>query len=195
MTHETHGRHRKLKILLAVAAIGVAAGLLAVYIGYRRLAHAPEQLAAVIGDQAKLSLGKIRQTATRDGKTEWRLDAASAQYLEAGSKVLLKELTVVFYSNEDRSVTLSATDGVLNTESNDIEVSGDVTVENEEYTLTTASLHYRHDTRTISSDHPVTIERKTGGRLSADALSFDLNTNRVLMEGNVTGVFDAPADS
>mgnify|MGYP000140010194 CR=1 FL=1 len=195
MARDTYHRFSKLKILILVAAVFVLAVLVAVYAGYRLLENAPEKLIASIAEDAKLSLGKIQQTATRDGKTEWRLDAASARYLEAENQVQLNDLIVTFYMESGQEVQLSASDGLLNTESNDIEVSGDVHIKNEDYTLNTATLHYRHDQRIIFSSAPVVIKRKIGGHLTADALKLDLNTNLLMLEGNVKGEFKEPAPS
>jgi len=172
-----------------VAALGV---LVAAYVGFRQLASNPEKLIATIAEDAKLSLGKIQQTATRDGKTEWRLDAASARYLEDENQVRLNDLTVTFYMESGQEIQLSANEGLLNTESNDIQVSGDVKVQNEAYTLDTTTLQYRHEQRIIFSNAPVVIKRKIGGRLTADALRLDLNINQLLLEGNVKGEFAEP---
>lgn len=195
MARNTYQRSKKIKILLLVTAVFILGVLVAVYAGYRLLTSAPEKLIETIAGDAKLSLGKIQQTATRDGKTEWKLDAASARYLESEKQVQLSDLTVTFYMESGQEVQLSATDGLLNTESNDIEVSGDVHIKNESYTLNTATLHYRHDQRIIYSAAPVVIKRKIGGHLSADSLTLDLNTNLLMLEGHVTGEFQEPADS
>lgn len=189
MTDKTYHRLRKLKILVLVLGVSILALLVAVHVGYRLLMKSPERLIASIAEDAKLSLGKIQQTATRDGKTEWRLDATSARYLEAEKQVQLDDLSVTFYMDSGQEVQLLATEGLLNTESNDIQVSGDVQVKNEDYTLNTAALHYRHEQRVIFSRAPVVIKRKIGGRLSADGLRMDLNKNRVVLEGNVRGEF------
>jgi LPS export ABC transporter protein LptC len=149
----------------------------------------PEKLIEYIAEDAKLSLGKIQQTATRDGKTEWRLDAISARYLEDDRQVQLDELVVTFFMDSGQEVQLSATDGVLNTETNDIEVSGEVKISNREYTLKTTRLQYQHENRVIFSTAPVVIHRRVGGQLSADALHLDLEANKLLLKGNVRGEF------
>lgn len=196
MARKAYRRPRKLKFLALATGVSILVVLAVVYAAYRYLQEAPERLIASIAENAKLSLGKIQQTATRDGKTEWRLDAASARYLEATNQVKLDDLTVTFYMDSGEQVRLSATDGVLDTRSNDIQVSGNVQVDNKDYALHTESLRYRHQQRLILSDSPVVIERKIGGRLSADKLRLDLNSNRLKLEGNVEGVFhDTGRDS
>lgn len=189
MAAKTFNRGRKLKILALVAGGTLLGLLVAVYAGYRIVMKSPEKLIEYIAEEAKLSLGKIQQTATRDGKTEWRLDAISARYLEDDRQVQLDELVVTFFMDSGQEVQLSATDGVLNTETNDIEVSGEVKIDNREYALKTTRLQYQHENRVIFSTAPVVIHRRVGGQLSADALHLDLEANKLLLKGNVRGEF------
>ena len=193
MTDKKFNRLRKLKILALVVGIIILGGLIAVYIGYRQVVENPEKLIEYIAEDAKLSLGKIQQLATRDGKTEWRLDAISARYLEDDKQVQLDELVVTFFLDSGGEVQLSATDGILNTESNDIEVSGQVEINNQDYTLKTTNLNYQHEDRVIFTTAPIVIERKIGGHLSADTLELDLKTNKLRLQGDVRGEFPAPA--
>ena len=104
----------------------------------------------------------------------------------------LDELAVTFFLESGQEVQLTASDGLLNTESNDIEVSGEVSIKNRDYTLNTTSLHYQHENRIIFTTTPVVIERKIGGQLSADTLRLDLRTNKLLLRGNVRGFFPKP---
>ena len=76
----------------------VTIGIIAtVFIGYRRVVTAPEQLLSSIKDGANLSLGKIRQTATKDGIKEWSLEAGSAHYIENDKKAVLKDLSIIYF--------------------------------------------------------------------------------------------------
>ena len=165
-------------ILLAVGMI------VSVFIGYRKVSNAPELLLSSIKEGANLSLGKIRQTATRDGKKEWSLEADSANYMEAENKVDLKNLSVIYFLKDNREVYLEADRGILQTETNDIEFSGNVVIRNEEYRLKTEHLNYEHVRRLISSDTPVHI---SGGdsELSAASITYDLKANKVVLTGNV----------
>jgi LPS export ABC transporter protein LptC len=112
---------KKLSIFL-LAVILMAVGLIvSVFIGYRQVSKAPEMLLTSIKEGANLSLGKIRQTATRDGKKEWSLEAESANYMEAENKVDLTNLSVVYFLEDNREVYLQAARGILQTDTNDIE--------------------------------------------------------------------------
>jgi LPS export ABC transporter protein LptC len=133
--------------------------------------------------------GKIQQTATRKGKKEWSLEAGSANYIGKTSQMVLKDLMVRFFIDDETEITLAADKGILNTDSNDIEVSGNVVVINKQYKLLTEKLNYANDKRVLYSTAPVTISGPAV-HLTADTISFDLNTQKVTLEGSVETKLD-----
>jgi LPS export ABC transporter protein LptC len=177
------GKAKKLSIIFLVIIFLVVGTIVAVFVGYRRVYNAPEMLLSSIKDGANLSLGKIKQTATRDGK-EWSLEAGSAHYIENEKKAVLKDLFVTYFLKDGREVYLDADQGILNTDTNDIEFSGHVVVRNKEYRLITDRLNYEQARRFIFCNDPVRIEGNST-RITADSLSFDLNANKIILSGNV----------
>jgi LPS export ABC transporter protein LptC len=178
------GKAKKLSIIFLVIIFLVVGTIVAVFVGYRRVYNAPEMLLSSIKDGANLSLGKIKQTATRDGKKEWSLEAGSAHYIENEKKAVLKDLFVTYFLKDGREVYLDADQGILNTDTNDIEFSGHVVVRNKEYRLITDRLNYEQARRFIFCNDPVRIEGNST-RITADSLSFDLNANKIILSGNV----------
>ncbi len=177
-------KSKKLKyvlLLIVLIAVGI---VVVVYMGYRRLSEAPELILSTIQDGADMSIGKIHQTATRDGKREWSLEAASAHYMEDEKQVILNELSVTFYLDDGDEVYLTAERGVLNTGSNDIEVSGNVIIKKDTYQLTTDKLNYENKQRIIFTRGPVLLTGEDA-RLSANSASLDLNTKTIILKGNV----------
>ena len=175
---------KKLSIFL-LAVITMAVGLIvSVFIGYRQVSNTPEMLITSLKEGANLSLGKIRQTATRDGKKEWSLEADSANYMEADNKVDLKNLSVVYFLEDNREVYLKADQGILQTDTNDIEFSGNVVIRNEEYQMKTEHLNYGHGQRIIICDQSIRISGK-GAELTAESAKYDLNADKIVLEGNV----------
>ena len=77
--------------------------------------------------------------------------------------------------------------GYLQTESNDIQVEGDVLVKNGTYRIETRALNYNHKLRRLHTDDRVKVSGE-GLSLSADAASVDLNTRKSEFKGNVKGV-------
>ncbi len=159
-------------------------GVIWIYIGFQQDSTVTEPIPETVEPDATLSIGKIHHTATRKGKKEWSLEAASANYIGKTSQMVLDDLMVTFFLDDASEITLTADKGILNTDSNDIEVSGNVVVINREYKLLTKGLNYAHDKRVLYSTAPVTISGPEA-HLAADTISFDLNTKKVTLEGNV----------
>ncbi|CAB1078348.1 hypothetical protein D1AOALGA4SA_6098 [Olavius algarvensis Delta 1 endosymbiont] len=178
---------KKLSIILLIIILMAIGTVITVFIGYRKISNAPEMLLSSIQDGANLSLGKIRQTATRDGKKEWSLEAGSAHYMEDEKKAVLKDLSITYYLENDREVYLNSDQGILNTDTNDIEFSGNVVIRNEDYRLTTEKLSYEHERRFIFTDVPVNISGRDA-ELSANSATFDMKANKIVLTGNVASV-------
>lgn len=165
--------------------LGTAA---AVFFGTRRLAMIPDSAPAPASPSAGVGmiLDRIHQTATRDGRTEWSLDAESAQYLQNQRKVLLSDLSVTFFLKDGGKVFLTAERGEVATDTNDMQAEGDVVIRNDIYRLETRKVEYRHGPRVIESQTPVKITGRSA-ELAADGLVFDLNANQLTMDGHVQG--------
>ena len=180
---------KKIKLVLLAVLIIALGGVIVIYIGSQRNSKVAESIPESVEPDATLSIGKIQQTATRKGKKEWSLEAGSARYVDKTSQMILQDLVVTFFLSDNSEITLTADEGILNTDSNDIEVSGNVVLENKDYKLLTESLNYVHDKRLLYSKTPATISG-TSVRLTADTISFDLNTKKVTLEGSVKTTLD-----
>ncbi len=168
-------------LIVILSAVGMVAS---VFIGYRQVSNAPELLLTSIKEGANLSLGKIRQTATRNGIKEWSLEADSANYMEAENKVDLKKLSVIYFLEDNREIFLEADQGTLQTDTNDIEFSGNVVISNDEYQMKTEHLNYDHGRRIIICDQSIRIWGQ-GGELTAQSAKYDLNADQIVLKGNV----------
>ena len=178
----------KIKLFL-FSVIIITLGIIAVvFFNYRRISSHPVEFISSIPGDANLSIGDIHQTATRNGIKEWTLDAASAQYIDANMQVVLKDLSITFFLKNQRKVFITADQGILQTDSKNIEISGHVVVKNEDSRLVTEKLQYRHDERLILSKVPVEITSDSY-QLMAEKMSLDLNTSRTILEGKVKGAF------
>lgn len=135
---------------------------------------------------ASMALSNVRQTSIKDGVKEWHLDAASATLLEAEHKMVLNEPRVEFFMQNGETLTLTAQEGVLDTESNDIQVSGNVIVHHQSYTLTGEAFAYTHANQHLVSQAPVEINSDRMD-LSAARMTVDLKTQQTEFAGNVKG--------
>jgi len=175
---------KKLSIFLLIIILSAVGMIVSVFIGYRQISTAPELLLTSIKEGANLSLGKIRQTATRDGIKEWSLEADSANYMEAENKVDLKKLAVIYFLEDNREVYLEADQGILQTDTNDIEFSGNVVIRNDEYQMKTEHLNYDHGQRIIICDQSIRIWGQDG-EIKAESAKYDLNADKIVLKGNV----------
>jgi LPS export ABC transporter protein LptC len=137
-----------------------------------------------------LVVERIHQTSTRDGRTEWSLEAASAQYLMPEKKIMLKDLSVTFFGQDGQQVFLRSRSGTVQTDSHDMEARDDVEIHNDLYRLETEQIQYAHGARMITSETPVKLTGPAGD-IMADSLSVDLKTNRLVLKGNVHGTLAA----
>jgi LPS export ABC transporter protein LptC len=186
MTIITMNNKKKLKFFL-ISIIFITFGVVsAVFVGYRHISDKEDKLVSNIQSKANISIGKAHQTATRNGITEWNLDAASVDYINNKNQAIFHDLSVKFFLKDKTNVYIKADRGILNTDSNDMKIFGNVVVENGSYLLKCDNLYYKHNGRIIFSETPVNI---TGDlfNLVADSMSLDLNTNRSIFEGKVAG--------
>lgn len=174
----------KIKIILLATIVIALGAIIGIYIGFRQASEPAPVNPESIEPDASLSIGKIQQTATREGRKEWSLEAASAHYIDKTGEMVLRDLKVVFFLEDKSEILLKAERGVLKTESNDMEVSGHVVLENEDYKLLTETLSYAHDRRLLYSKEPVTISGSSAV-LAADSMSFDLNSKALVLQGRV----------
>jgi len=184
---------KKVKVVLFSVMLLAFGITVAVFIGYRRMASQPESLLETLGSKVNASLGSIRHTAMRDGIREWTLEAKSARMMGDENRILLKDLSIVYYLKNNNEVYLTSSEGILNTKSNDIELNGNVVLISEPYELKTEKLNYAHEGRKIYSDMPIQLI-STKSYLAAKAMSFDLNKNEARFNGEVEGIFAEKID-
>ena len=170
-------------MILAVGAV------IAIYIQFRSDANVVEPVVESDKPDATLSLNKIQQTATRDGKKEWSLEASSGHYLDKTRQLLLKDVEVTFFLKDGSEIILIADQGTLNTDTSNMEVSGNVVLKNDEYRMSTEHLSYVHDQRVLYSKAPIRISGASA-ELTAESLSFDLDAKRLTLEGRVATTID-----
>ena len=179
--------HKKLKLIL-LSIIFVALGVtLTVFVSHRRILEKEENIVSGIQSKANISIGKAHQTAIRNGIKEWSLDAASVNYIVKKNQAIFQDLSVTFYLKNKTEVYLIANKGILKTDSNDMELFGNIVVKNSKYRLKTENLFYRHNKRIIFSKVPVKVAGAAFD-LAADSMSLNLNTNKTMFEGNVEGI-------
>lgn len=179
---------QRVKRFLTGTVILLSLAILAVFIGYRYVLDRHGDLVSSISGDAQVSLAGIRQTATRDGVTEWTLTAGSAEYIEAGQVAVLTQPAVTFFLQDGGEIRLTADQARLKTDSKDIEVADNVVMHHADYRLSAENLYYEHKDHVIITEAPVSISGDSFS-LRADSMIWDLNTSQILLKGSVEGTF------
>lgn len=176
-------RWRRRALIAAFTAL-LTAGI--VYLGQRQLRPPAPPAAGSPSAEAEsgMRLERIHQTATREGRTEWELDAEQARYMPTEKKIRLSVVKVLYYLKDGRTVNLTADEGWVYSDTNNLEASGNVVVQNDLYRLETQAIDYDHAARRITSRTPVVI-RSRSAEITADTLLFELRENRLTLDGRV----------
>ncbi len=175
---------RKIKIVLITFCLVIIVTVAGVFVKNRIFSQDTQKLIASIQKNATLSIGNVHQVSTRNGVTEWILDAKSAHVVDESKQLMLEDVRVVYFLKDGKEVHLTAGKGVLKTETNDIDVTDHVTVTYDGYTLATEHVTYNHTRRTLASPTPVRITGTTMN-LTADSMKYNLSTNQTRFEKNV----------
>ena len=185
---------KKIVLLSLLLAIVVLSGFLVRgYLAYREIRQNPAKLIEAIPEGTNIVLGEVRHTAVREGRKEWVLEAASANYSETSRDAVFNDVRVTFFLDNGDVVNLKGQTGTINTSSNDMQVSGNVRVEMDEYTLETEIIEYHHQTRHMDSRAPVHIVGRDF-ELRADAMQVDLASETALFSGAVEGQINADTE-
>jgi len=178
--------HKKLKLILLSAIVSALGITLAVFITHRNSLDKKVHVVTNIRNKANISIGKAHQTSIKNGIKEWNLEASSVNYMDDNNQAIFQDLFITFYLKDKSEVYLTANKGILNIDSNDMEIFGNVVVKSATYLLKTENLFYRHNRRIIFSKVPVTVIGDAF-ELAADSMSLNLNTNKTMFEGKVQG--------
>jgi LPS export ABC transporter protein LptC len=185
-------KQKKIKLALLAVVLLMFGIIIAVFVGYRKESRNDDPKPSIPQEEATVVIGKVHQTATRDGKPAWRLDAASVRFVEDQKEAFFKDISIVFFLETGEEIYLSANEGVVKTDSKDIEVNGDVVIRNEDYRLKTETIFYRHEERIITSKVPVEISGESFS-LAADTMQIDLKKKNAFFNGNIKGNIDERA--
>jgi LPS export ABC transporter protein LptC len=183
--HITRKKHIRLALFVTILVVCVA--LMAVFREYRQVSNPEKFILSAIQDEASISIGNVNHTSTKNGIKEWNLQAESGHYIEKDKLAVFDNLLATFYMQNGNMVRMSARKGYLNTQSNDIRVTGNIVAVDGDFKIETDKLRYKNKRRMLYADSPVKV---TGNAMSlvADSASYDLNSQKAVFEGKVEGI-------
>jgi LPS export ABC transporter protein LptC len=192
---KNHGEIRmkksKLIILCCMGAILVAVGGYLLFGG-----HGDEEDEAIIAAVQKkadenpdVTLENIHYVETKGKKKEWELRAKSGQHFLQDDYTTLNDISVTFYAEGGRTVTLTGGKGSMKGRK-EIEVSDHVVITSSDgYRVVTSSLHYDAQRKQIFNQDPVLLEGK-GVRIKGIGVVVDLQTKKLSILRKVETVIE-----
>jgi len=185
--------HAKIRLLLILVLIFIIVCLFAIYFYEKFSADTLLIKNIKVDSNAALLLSSMHQTATKNGVKEWTIDATSAKLLKNKNKVIMENVSIVFFMKNLKKIYLSSKHGTLDTKTHDMTFTDNVTVRHAGYTLETEILHYDPKRHMIYSTTHVRI-KDHDSMIDGDSLKIDLNKNRTILNGNVKGRFSENSD-
>ena len=168
----------KLIILICLGVILVAVG------GYLLFEGSSDEEDEIIqemeqaAETADLTLEEIHYVETKGDKKEWELRAKSGQHFRQDDYTTLQDLTVIFYAEQGRIITLRGDEGSMKGRK-EIEVRGNVVITSSDgYRVTTDSLRYEEEKQQIYTEDPIRMEGK-GMQVKGVGIVVDLTTKKL----------------
>lgn len=183
---------KPLKKKLTIPLVGLLIIIILIITGFLyfdKLLNSPLQIKDIkIDTKAALKLNVLKQISKKNGIKEWALNAASATLLKNEDKAILIDISIIFYTKDNKEVHLTSKKGTLNTKTHDMVFSDNVVITHETSVMRTDKLHYNKKDHIIHSDTHVKLE-KDGSVIDADSMITRLNDNNIILKGHVKGTF------
>jgi len=116
---------KKFNFILILSVVVSIISILAIFIGYKYFANKSQNEFYFNFGDAIVSISGFNQDFIKNGKNEWNLKAASAQYLNQKNQedqVILNNISVTFILENNQKAYLTAQKGILKTDSNNLSV-------------------------------------------------------------------------
>jgi len=188
---------KSLKQKLTLPLIGlliVIMIIISVFFYFNKFLSKPIQFHDVkIDTNAALKLNVLKQISKKNGIKEWELKASSATLLKDEDKAVLIDVSILFFTKDNKKIHLTSQKGVMNTKTHDMIFSDNVIITYETFVLKTDKLHYNKKEHIISSNTQVRLE-KEDSVIEADSMTTRLNENITILKGHVRGKFSENFD-
>jgi len=163
----------------------------------------PEDIEQTIAEEVMATLpgsafGKIDNftyTKSDRGRVQWQIKAERAEYFQDDNRAVLNTLEAIFYDEEGRIFTLQGARGEMNTETQDITVSGGITASTSEgYQLVTNSAYYNKEQGIVTTDDPVLFFGE-GITVHAVGMEVKIEDQHVTLKQAVRALIEEGSDS
>ncbi len=153
---------QRIRVIRWLLFLAMAGAVIAIFVGLK-VRSATESLPAiaaeVTSEDGNLTLNNFEYRDVKKGNARWTVWAKTATYFEDRKETELDQVKAVFFLKNGGQVELLGDKGVLHTDTNNMEISGNVGVTyGKDYKLTTDRLLYNREKELIYTDAPLVLE-------------------------------------
>jgi len=166
-------KFRKSKVVVIVMIV-IIIGAAAVIFFVQRSSSSKNQFLNILADKVDLQVKNVLYTDVGASGMKWEIKADSAKYVKNENLVLFDRIRVKLVMSDGRTLVMTGDKGKSNTETKDMEVSGNVEIMTEKGDrLTTDILKYSGTQQRIYTDSAVKLENSRM-QVKGVGLSFSL---------------------
>ncbi|MBN2437698.1 MAG: LPS export ABC transporter periplasmic protein LptC [Deltaproteobacteria bacterium] len=146
----------------------------------------PEKaLLKIMSDRVDLQVRNVHYTEVGHSGMKWEITADTARYRKKENLALFEKVQVRLVMRDGRVFVMNGDRGVLNTQSRNVEIEGNVGIVSENGDrISTDRLLYRHAEKRIETDRPVIMENRSV-RISGVGMILTLDEKTVTLLSQV----------
>ncbi|HNR12480.1 MAG TPA: LPS export ABC transporter periplasmic protein LptC [Thermodesulfobacteriota bacterium] len=181
------------KSSLAIAALLIFVGVAVIVVNRLFLSSEPDStvsLPAESTNEADYVIKGINYVSTdKNGVKVWELTAQTAEYFDDQGLIEFDQVSIAFFTKEGHAYALRADVGIVNTETQDFRVSGNVSgsSEKDDVSFRTQSLQYQAGIQEVRTEDTVFLE-SSRFKLKGQGMVLDLQKEKVYLLHNVEAV-------
>jgi LPS export ABC transporter protein LptC len=177
-------KFRKSKVVIIILiAVVISAVAVVLFIESRKSSNNP--LLKIMSDKVDLQVKNVHYTDVGDSGLKWEIKADSAKYVKSENLVLFDRIRVKLVMTDGRTLVMTGDKGKSNTETKDMEVSGNVEIISDKGDhLTTDILKYSGSEQRIYTDSAVKLENSRM-QVNGVGMSFSLDDKEVALLSKV----------
>jgi LPS export ABC transporter protein LptC len=144
----------------------------------------------VFSDKADIEIQNFHFTEVGDPELIWEIDAKSAEYIREENVALFDDVKVRLTLADGRSYLMTGREGTLQTDTKDIDISGDVLIVSDEGDrFGTDYLKFSHSERRIYTEEDITM-KNSYIKAKGKGMTLSLNDRSISLLSNVDVVID-----
>jgi Protein of unknown function (DUF1239). len=177
-------KFRKSKVVVIIMIV-VIIGAAAVIFFVESTKSSKNQFLNILSDKVDLQVKNVHYTDVGASGMKWEIKADSAKYVKNENLVLFDRIRVKLVMSDGRTLVMTGDKGKSNTETKDMEVSGNVEIITEKGDrLTTDILKYSGSEQRIYTDSAVKLENSRM-QVKGVGLSFSLEDKDIALLSKV----------